>query len=75
MPGRMAPRPGRGWARPEGTPGGVDVLGESLRAEGRQSQAIEETTIVVKDNLLRGENRRVLVEGEGREGVTVQGTE
>jgi hypothetical protein len=27
------------------------------------------------DNLLRGENRRVPVEGEGREGVTVQGHE
>ena len=35
----------------------------------------ETTGIVVKDNLLRGENRRVLVEGEGRKAVTVQGNE
>src|SRR5262249_30602701 len=35
----------------------------------------ETTGIVVKDNLLRGENRRLLVEGEGRDGVIMQGNE
>ena len=38
--------------------------------------ADEQTTgIVLKDNLLRGENRRVLVEGEGRKNVVAQGNE
>jgi hypothetical protein len=37
--------------------------------------ARDTTGIVVKDNLPGGENRRVLVEGEGRKGVTVQGNE
>src|SRR5262249_24049410 len=37
--------------------------------------ASKETGIVVKDNLLRGDNRRVLVAGEGRKGVIVQGSE
>jgi hypothetical protein len=33
------------------------------------------TGIVVKDNLLRGENRSIRVEGEGRQSVAVQGNE
>ena len=30
---------------------------------------------MVRDNLLRGENRRILIEGENREGVTVEGND
>jgi len=35
--------------------------------------AAKATGIVVKNNLLRGENRRILVEGDKRDGVVVQG--